>query len=123
MKAIFTICLLICSFCMMAQEPMMVDGKTVSAKSAKKLIKEGKVFYLTAGMPLRGLSDAAKQCRENVQKEFGFSYYTVSGDVTDAKKTKQINDFNTVVKKHLACKNGADWETKLNARLEACNKQ
>lgn len=123
MKTILSFCLVCIASFVLAQEPMMVDGYAVSAKSAKKLIKKGKVYLLTAGMPLRGLSDAAKECREGVQKEYGFTYYTISGDVTDANKTKQISDFNAVVKKHLACKHGADWQKQLDAKLEACNKK
>ncbi len=123
MKAIFSFCLVCITAFALAQEPMMVDGYAVNAKSAKKLIKKGKVYLLTAGMPIRGLSDAAKACREDVQKEYGFAYYTISGDVTDASKTKQISDFNAVVKKHLACKHGTDWQKQVDAKLEACNKK
>jgi hypothetical protein len=123
MKTILSTCLILLSFCALAQQELKVDGLAVSAKSARQLIKQGKVYYLNAGMPVRGLSDAAKQCKETVQKEFGFSYYSVGGDVTDAKKTKQINAFNEVVRKHLASKYGADWEKKLNAKLEDCNKK
>lgn len=124
MKTLLSLCLMLCACFALAQEPMMVEGKTISAKSAKKLIKQGKVYLLTSGMPAtRGLSDDAKACREAVQKEFGFTYYTVSGDVTDPKKTKQINDFNEVVKKHLACRMGADWQSRVDAKLEECNKK
>lgn len=124
MRTLLSLCLLLLTCVAFAQEPIMVEGKTISAKSAKKLIKQGKVYLLTSGMPAtRGLSDEAKACREAAQKEFGFSYYNVGGDVTDPKKTKQINDFNEVVKKHLACRMGADWQTRLDAKLEECNKK
>lgn len=119
--AFLFVCL--CSVALAQQPEFKVEGKKISACTAKKQIKQGKVFLLTSGMPAtRGLSDAALKCREDAQAEFGFKYYPVAGDVVDEKKLKKINQYNAVVQKHLAKKYGADWETKLSAKFEACNK-
>ncbi len=87
-----------------------IDGEPVSAKLAKKHLKEGQVYYLTyetTGLPEQ------EYCKQKITtKKYGFRYYRVPG-CARALDVEQIKKYNKVVLKYLNEEHGDGWQKKL----------
>ncbi len=87
-----------------------IDGDPVTAKLAKRHLKDGMVYYLT--YKTTGNPEQEYCQREVTKKEFGFRYYRVPG-CANALDIEEIKKYNKVVKKYLDKQHGEGWEKSL----------
>ncbi|MBX3103019.1 MAG: hypothetical protein KF690_10960 [Bacteroidetes bacterium] len=98
--------------------PDSLDPASVSAELARKHLKQDCVQLLM--FKQKGYIAQYTHCMEEAAQQLGYRYLWLNPS-QDTGLHQQVKAYNTEVQAHLRQQLGADWGTRFNQLLHACN--